>query len=139
MSNTLNKTSFIDGYIVRTDRSQSTLGSNRNRNYGNSNFRRTVAKRVLFEFFFKPELKLEFDKTKPAIFKPETELYNEKLEHLGKRKWLKINVKNDGKATALNCKAKLIFIEGDSSKRPSDTKRLIWDELSPTMTIYPKD
>jgi len=52
---------------------------------------------------------------------------------------VKFNVKNDGKATALNCKAKLIFIEGDSPKRPSDTKRLIWDELSPTMTIYPKD
>src|SRR5215217_2080650 len=72
----LNKTTFIAGYIVRTDRNLSTLGSNGNGNYGNTNFRRTVDKR----FFFKPKLKFA-----------------------------------------------------------SDTKRLIWDELSPTMTIYPKD
>jgi hypothetical protein len=81
MSNNLNKTSFIAGYIVRTDRSLSTLGSNGNWNYGNTDFRRTIHKR----FFFKPKLKFEFDKTKqPAIYQPELELYNENNQHLEK-------------------------------------------------------
>ena len=137
--NTSNKITFIAGYIVRTNRSKQSFNSNGNRNCKSSNFNRINDKRVLFHFFFKPRLKIEFDKNKPAIYKPELEIFNEELEHRGKRRWLKINVKNDGKATALNCKAKLIFMEGDSSIRPNDTKRLIWDELSSNITIYPKD
>ena len=135
----LNKTNFIAGYIVRANRSKQSFNSNGDRNYRSSNFSRINGKRDLFQFFFKPKLRLEFDKKQPAKFKPELERFNEKLEHIGKRKWLKINVKNDGKATALNCRAKLIFIEGDSPIRPHDTKRLIWDELLPSMTILPKD
>jgi len=45
---------------------------------------------LIKDFFFKPKLKFEFDKTKPAIYKPEAELYNENLQHLGKRKWLNL-------------------------------------------------
>ena len=140
MSNTsLNKTTFIAGYIVRASRSKSNFNSNGNRNCRIRNFSSVNGKRDLFQFFFKPRLKIEFDKNTPAIYKPELEIFNEKLEHRGKRRWLKINVKNDGKATALNCRAKLIFIEGDSPIRPHDTKRLIWEELLPSMTILPKD
>ena len=136
---TINKTQFIAGYIVRTNRSKQYSNSNGDRYHRSNNFSRINDKRNLSQFFFKPKLKFEFDNTNPAIYKPELELYNENNQHLGKRKWLKINIKNDGKATALNCKAKLIFLDGDSQKRPYDTKRLIWEELSPTMTIYPKD
>jgi hypothetical protein len=139
MDTSLNKPTFIAGYVVRTDRSKQYFNSNGNRNYRSNNLRRINDKRDLFQFFFKPQLKLDFDNNQPAKFKPELERMNEKLEHIGKRKWLKINVKNKGKATALNCRAKLIFLEGDSPIRPYDTKRLIWEELSPTMTILPKD
>jgi hypothetical protein len=139
MNTSLNKTTFIAGHIVRTNRNQLYVDRDMDRHCRIPNFIFPNDKRDLFEFFFKPELKFEFHKSQLAKYKPEVEIFNEKQEHLGKRKWLKINVRNVGKATALNCRAKLIFLEGDSSIRPYDTKRLIWDENSPTMTILPKD
>jgi hypothetical protein len=47
-------------------------------------------------------------------------------------------VKNNGWATAYNCKAKLTVTEGTSQVRPHDTKRLIWDDNSESVTISPK-
>ena len=56
-----------------------------------------------------------------------------------KRKWLRVKIKNKkGSSTAINCRAKLDIIEGDSPIRPYDTKRLM-SRIASTMDIYPKD
>jgi hypothetical protein len=41
-------------------------------------------------------------------------------------------------AAAYNCKAKLAVTEGTSQVRPYDTKRLIWDDNSESVTISPR-
>ena len=106
---------------------------------GFGSFNGIANERNLFEIFFKPKLKIEFDKNQLGSYKPELNIVDKNADKTGiKRKWLKIKIRNKGSATAINCRAKIHVIEGDSSK-PTDTKRLIWDEFASTMDIYPKD
>ncbi len=106
---------------------------------GIRNFNRIVNERNLFEIFFKPKLKILLDKSQLASYKPELERVENGHPSGIKRKWLRIKIKNTGSVTAINCKVKLDILDGDSPIRPSDTKRLIWDDFSSTMNIYPKD
>jgi hypothetical protein len=95
--------------------------------------------RNLFQIFFKPRLKIEFDKNQSARFKPQLKKIVQDKSIDIDRKWLKIKIRNEGSVTAINCRAKLDIIEGNSPIRPADTKRLIWDEFATTIDIYPKD
>jgi len=98
-----------------------------------------TGERNLFEIFFKPKLKIRVDTNQPASYKPELERIENGHRTGIKRKWLRIKIKNTGSITAINCRVKLDILDGDSSIRPADTKRLIWDDFSSTMNIYPKD
>ena len=109
------------------------------RNTRSRHFDSINGERNLFQIFFKPKLKIIVDKNQPASYKPELERIENGHRTGIKRKWLRVKIKNKGSSTAINCRAKLDIIEGDSPIRPYDTKRLIWDDFASTMDIYPKD
>ena len=98
-----------------------------------------LMKEIYLKFFFKPKLKILLDKSQLASYKPELERVENGHPTGIKRKWLRIKIKNTGSVTAINCRVKLDILDVDSPIRPSDTKRLIWDDFSSTMNIYPKD
>jgi len=128
---------FVAAYVVRTDRSFGTVGSDTYRYKWSSDFRNPTSERT--GFFIKPKLSLDYNTKESAIFNPQLELHNDSGNALGiSRRWLKIRVKNTGSAAAYNCKAKLAVTEGTSQVRPHDTKRLIWDDSSESVTISPK-
>jgi hypothetical protein len=78
---------------------------------------------ILDWFFNRPRLHIECEEKKePNVFSPERE----------DTKYLRIRVKNKGRRTAENCRARLTVIgdEGDSARYPSnDPKPLPWGRL----------
>src|SRR5687767_11066066 len=83
------------------------------------NFNRIANERNLFQFFFKPKLKIIVDKSQLGSYKPELDIVDKNAHKTSiKRKWLRIKIRNKGSATAINCRAKLDIIEGDSPIKP---------------------
>lgn len=92
-------------------------------------FDHTTHQRMVYPFFRKPDLSIEFDENDPNSFTPQLQLVSETGEPSGvTRQYVKVRVKNTGGIIARNCRAKLKVVRNiANSSSPSDNKNLAWD------------
>ena len=115
------------------------MGSYDYRYHRRRDFNSSAYKGNLFQFFIKPKLCIEFDNNNITEFLQQLRLLVDNRISGVTRTWIKVRVRNTGRATANNCKAKLRVLDGSSQVRPHDTKRLIWDDFADSVDIYPED
>jgi hypothetical protein len=133
---------FISGNHIICDngvarKHDGIICSNNNWNSRFRNLADSGDQRNIHQFFIRPDLFIEIRNDESATFRPELQM-DPPLNCL--RQHLKVRVVNRGRGVATDCLAKFRITGwvGDTKHPSTESKILIWDDGSPTKTIYPR-